>query len=231
MMLRGNKILAIALFFAATSVAGCGSHAGSFDVDDSTGTKWDNLVAMVTFKDKPPQPRPMDAVQCPEIVILNATGAERVYKTGSDTNDSLRHQFSISDVARDCRVENGQMAMKVGVQGNVLLGPAGGPGNYAASIRLVIVRELDQAVVVSKLYHVPATVAAGQTQGPFTLVTEPLSIAYSNTVHDYTVKVGFDSSFDKKKDKSAPAQVQQANAQTSDDKPRRHHRRPAQTQQ
>src|SRR5271155_5028763 len=114
MMLRGNRILAVALLLAATGVAGCGSHSGSFDVDDGAGTKWDNLVAMVTFKEAPRQPRPTDAVQCPEIVILNSTGAERIYKAGSDTNDGLRHQFSISDVARDCRIENGQMAMKVG---------------------------------------------------------------------------------------------------------------------
>jgi hypothetical protein len=233
MMLRCNKIPGIALLLAAAATAGCGTHAGSFDVDDSPNTKWNNLVALVTFKDRPAQPRPMDPIQCPEIFVLNGSSSDRVFNPGSDSNDALRYQFSINDVARDCRVDNGQISMKAGLDGTVLLGPAGSPGNYTTAIRVLVVREVDQAVVVNKLYRVPASIAGGQTQGPFTLVTEPLNVPMSKAVHDYTVKVGFDSAFIQKKDKSQPAGAQQASnlPQPSSDQPHHHHHhRPASDQ-
>lgn len=227
-MLQRNMVSIPILLLAAATLAGCGSHAGSFDVDDGAGTKWNNLVAMVTFKDQPPQPRPMDPEQCPEIFVLNGASADRVYKTGAEGNDALRYQVSIDDVARDCRADSGQISLKVGVQGTILIGPAGSAGSYMAPIRVLVVRTIDQGVVLSKLYKVPANIASGQTQAPFTLVTEPLNVPYSTTVHDFSIQVGFDSAIDnKKRDKNAPAtQAQQASVPaSSSDRPHRYHRR------
>jgi hypothetical protein len=235
-MPRRNKIVTAGVVLASvTVIAGC-SHSGSFDVEDSAGTKWNNLVALVQFKSPPQAPRPTDPIHCPEIFVLEGTSADRLYKTGTDSgNENLRYQYSITDVARDCRVEGGQMAMKVGVQGKVLLGPAGSPGGFSVPIRVVVIREVDQSPIISKLYHTPATIASDQTDGPFTLVTEPLSLPAGGE-HDYTIKVGFDSAMEKKNKPGSDAQTQQASATpqqpASSDQPHRHHRRmnPDQTQ-
>ena len=41
---------------------------------------------------------------------------------------TTRYQVSIGQTARECTPAGGVMTMKVGVQGRILLGPAGGPG-------------------------------------------------------------------------------------------------------
>ena len=40
----------------------------------------------------------------------------------------LRYQATIIRTARECQVNSGVMTMKVGIEGRVITGPAGGPG-------------------------------------------------------------------------------------------------------
>lgn len=228
-MPRRKWSLTATVFLGTGVLAGCG-HIGAFDVEDSGATKVNNLMATVQFKEPPRQPRPTDQIQCPEIVVLEGTSADRVYTPGGpENNATLRYQFSVLDVARDCRIDGDQISMKVGVDGKILIGPAGSTGNYTAPIRVVIVREADQSPVFTKLYHVPTTVTAGETQANFTLVTEPLNVPYSSetAVHGYTVKVGFDSALEKKaKDKAKPQQASATTLpQTANGRPHHHHRR------
>jgi hypothetical protein len=192
---RSHRITGAALFGAAAlSLSACGTPPGSFDVEDSGQTKLSNLQAMVQFKKPGRQPTPIDHVLCPDIVILDGTADDRVYGTGEQTNANLRYQFSLNDVARDCQVNGAQLSLKIGAAGKLLLGPVGSPGNFVAPIRIAIVRDNDQEPIASQLFKVPVTVAAGQTEAPFSLVTEQMTIPYSyaNAQHDYTIKVGFD---------------------------------------
>jgi hypothetical protein len=192
---RLRAAIHLALATAAIGFAGCSSSGGSFDVDEPAQAKWNNLMALVEFKPLPTQPQPTDPIVCPEIQILDGTSADRVYAPGKDqSNESVRYQFSIDDVARGCQINGNQVAMKIGVAGKVLLGPAGSAGTYPAPIRVAIIDLSDGSPVISKLYQVPASVADGQTEAPFTLVTDPLSIpTRPNFAENYTIKVGFDS--------------------------------------
>lgn len=194
---------------AVLSLAGCGRSPGSFDVDQTPQTKLSNLMALVQFKKLPKQPEPTDHVICPDIIILDGTADDRAYGKGDQTNANVRYQFSLNDVARDCKVQGDQISLKVGAAGKVLLGPVGSPGNFIAPIRVAIVRESDQVPIVSKLYRLAVSVPTGQTEAPFDLVTEPLSIPYThaNAQHDYTIKVGFDATGN---DKRGQAMVNQA---------------------
>jgi hypothetical protein len=189
-------------FFATAvlSLAACGHSPGSFDVDDSNQTKWNNLMDMVQFKPIPKSPEPFAPVKCPEIGIQDGTADDRVYASSDDqSNANVRYQFSIANFARDCQVIDKQYQMKIGVEGRVLIGPAGAPGTFDAPIRVAIISRTDGSAAISKLYQVPAVVGPGQTGGPFTLVTEPLSVpvtgAYSD--QDYEIKIGFDSTANK----------------------------------
>jgi hypothetical protein len=222
--------LAIAAVFA---LAGCSRNTGSFDVDDPTQVKVANLMALVQFKPLPKQPKPTDPLVCPEIKILDGTSADRVYAPGSEqSNETVRYQFSIDDVARDCQVSGAQVAMKVGVAGRVLLGPAGSPGAFPAPIRVAIININTETPVVSKLYQVPTSVPDGQTEAPFTLVTDPLTVPVTGQhfALDYTIKVGFDSAGNGKKQPQAETASSDSSAGTtasSDTTPRhgRHHHR------
>ena len=179
----------------ALGLAACSQAPGSFDVVETPQAKLSSLMAMVQFKKAPNQQEPLDHVVCPNIVILDGTADDRVYGSGAQNNANLRYQFSLYDVARDCRVEGNQINLKIGAAGKVLLGPAGTPGNFTAPVRVAIVRDSNQDAVVSKLYRVPADIPSGKSEAPFTLVTDSLSVPYTHphAERDYTIKVGFDA--------------------------------------
>ncbi len=143
----------------------------------------------------PRQPEPTDHVICPDIIILDGTADDRVYGSGDQSNSNLRYQFSLNDVARDCKIDGDKISLKIGAAGKVLLGPVGSPGTFTAPIRIAIVRQADQDPVASQLFQVPVTIASGQSEAPFTLVTDQMSVPYSHTnaQHDYMIKIGFDA--------------------------------------
>ena len=184
-------------FILAASLAallgGCSSRAGNYDAEDNVTTKLGNMLAFNKPDAPAVPPKPRERVDCPEIVVLDGTAAQRSY-TGAASNDTLRYQFSLGDVARECSVQNGQITLKIGAEGKVLLGPAGSPGNFNAPFRIAVVRESDQSPIISKLYTISANIPAGQTQGSFALVSEPLLVPFTqeHAGEDYTIKVGFD---------------------------------------
>lgn len=145
---------------------------------------------------KPPLP-PQNASPsgCPEITVLDGTGAARIMAANAAGNAGLKHQYSITDVARECQLSNNQMVLKVGVEGRVLLGPAGAPGTFDVPIRIAIVNKLDDKPFLSKLYKVAASIPPGQTGAPYTLVADSLVIPFGagRTAQDYSIKIGIDS--------------------------------------
>jgi len=184
-----------AVLIAVLGVAGCAGAPGSFDDPDSGGSTLGNLMAMVQMKKPAPTLVPAERVSCPDIIILDGTADDRVYGKGDAANANLRYQFSLNDVARDCKIEGDKISLKIGAAGKILLGPVGAPGSFTAPVRIAIVRESDQDPIVSKLYGVPVTIPPGRSEAPFTLVTDQLEIPYThaNAQHDYTIKVGFDA--------------------------------------
>ena len=135
-----------------------------------------------------------EPLRCPQIEVLDGTASIRVYNGTDQSNDNVRYQYSMGDVARECSRAGKEIVIKVGVEGRVLLGPAGAPGTFSIPVRIAVRRESDQKPAVAKLYQVAATVAPGQTQGDFTLLSEPLTVPLlqTNADEDYTILVGFD---------------------------------------
>lgn len=132
-------------------------------------------------------------IDCPEIEVLDGTSAMRV---GGDANASVRYQFDITKTARECRIQGNQFAIKVGVAGRLLIGPAGSAGVYSAPLRIVVRDDATQKPVTSKIYRVEATAtAANNLQASFQLVAEPVLLPYVHqaAIDDYTVLVGFDN--------------------------------------
>jgi hypothetical protein len=132
-------------------------------------------------------------LDCPQVEVQDGTAAIRV---GGQDNQSVRYQFEVTQTARECKVEGAQFAIKVGVAGRLLVGPAGSAGSYSAPVRIVVRNDTTSKPVISKLYKVEATAdAASNLQAPFQLVSEPLLLPYEHkwADQDYTVLVGFDS--------------------------------------
>ena len=196
----------IATAALAVTLMALSSMPARADDDDSEGDFLSRMGSSVTNSmggvkklfglGKPPLP-PQSASPsgCPEITVLDGTGAQRVMASNAAGNAGLRHQFSISDVARECRLSNDQMVLKVGVEGRVLLGPAGSPGTFDVPIRIAIVNKLDEKPFLSKFYKVAASIPKGQTGTAYTLVADSLVIPFGagRTAQDYIIKIGIDS--------------------------------------
>ena len=183
---------------AGLVLSGCAATEKLIPSSDSVSATFGNLLA---FNTTHPGPVPSAAhpsdepLRCPALEVLDGTSSYRTYAGADQSNGNVRYQFSMGDVARDCTRSGSDILMKVGVEGRVLLGPAGSPGSFTVPVRIAIRRDSDQKPAVAKLYQVPATIAAGETAGSFTLVTDPVAVPFVS-VHaddDYTILVGFDS--------------------------------------
>jgi hypothetical protein len=130
-------------------------------------------------------------IDCPVIEVQDGTAYVRV---GGEANDSVRYQFDITNTARECHVQGNQFAIKVGVAGHLLIGPAGTPGDYATQLRIVVRRDSDQKPEFSKLYKIEAN-TAGSPQAPFQFVSDPIMLPFvhQQADQDYTILVGFDA--------------------------------------
>jgi hypothetical protein len=130
-------------------------------------------------------------INCPEVTIADAGAALRV---GGPDNPSVRYQFNIGDTARECDPAGpSQAALKIGVKGAVVIGPAGSPGTFNAPLRITVTRDSDKTDVFSQTYRVEAS-TDGVTAGAFRVVTDPIMLPMSTLqLSDvYSISVGFE---------------------------------------
>lgn len=131
-----------------------------------------------------PGEEPDDFV-CPRVEVLDGTAALRAY-TGAQASGTLRHQISIANVARECQVSGNTVTVKIGVEGRVLLGPAGAAGTFTAPVRFVV--KTGDRVLASRVQRVSVTVRAGETGASFVVVEPGLTVAKG----DIDILVGLD---------------------------------------
>jgi hypothetical protein len=127
-------------------------------------------------------------------------------KSGQATAADLRYQLSFGQTARECLVQGGVMTIKVGVQGRVILGPMGTPGQVDVPLRYAVVREGPQPkTIATKFKRLPVTVGPDQTHVQFVDVEEGLSfpVPSRSEVDAYVIYVGFDEIGDKNEKKTA----------------------------
>ena len=160
---------------------------------------------------------------CPEVKIRYGAATlmigDKPGQQGEPNPLNVRYQGSIQRTARECHLAGNIMTMKVGVEGRVITGPAGGPGTIDVPLRVVVVQEsvAKQKVIVSKFERQTVTLNAAVDRAPFTLIDPDISFPLPNPVTDisqYVVYVGFDP---------LGAQMQKKKPVR---KRRRHHRRP-----
>jgi hypothetical protein len=127
-------------------------------------------------------------------------------KSGQATAADLRYQLSFGQTARECLVQGGVMTIKVGVQGRVILGPMGTPGQVDVPLRYAVVREGPQPkTIATKFKRLPVTVGPDQTHVQFVDVEEGLTfpVPSRSEADAYVIYVGFDEIGDKNEKKTA----------------------------
>jgi len=186
---------ALSLAASATlALCGCGGRVGNFDQPEAADSKLGNLLGLKSASAPPAPGVETRRIFCPQIFVLEGTAATQVHSGNPPSNENLRYQSSVDDVARECSLDGERVAIKVGVAGKVLLGPAGAPGSFNVPVRVAVVRQSDNQPVVSKLYRASASIPSGQTYADYTIVSEPLFVPFiqDHTEDDYSIKVGID---------------------------------------
>jgi hypothetical protein len=183
-----------AAVIAAMTLAGCSSSDGTLNVPflaPQAGPAGAALPKGATREsDKIVKlPATAEELDCPEVDVSEGGATARV---GGPDSQSVRYQFDISDVARQCDPQGAQFALKVGVAGRLLIGPAGRPGAYSTSLHVRVTRDADNKSVYDKNISIAAN-TGGADNAAFHIVTDPilLPLTRARLNDDYSITVGF----------------------------------------
>jgi len=189
---------ALALVGFALALAGCGSSnlfkASPLDLFSSSSKATSDKPA----GDGAAATASTD-VECPEVQVR--TGAATLMigsKPGEGEPAALdvRYQGSIIRTARECHVDAGTMTMKVGIEGRIITGPAGGPGTVDVPLRIAVVREgVTPKAITSKFGRETVTIAGAIDRVTFAHVDPDITFPLPRPLGDidqYVVYVGFD---------------------------------------
>jgi hypothetical protein len=153
-------------------------------------------------------------VTCPPVEIRQGASALTIAPAGDRSAMSVKYQASFLREARECTLADGNMVMKIGVQGRVIVGPAGGPGQIDIPLRIAVVQETPGGTkpIVTKFIRIPLAVENNPEGTLFSHVEEAMSFPLPTptaALDDYIVYVGFDpytaAAEDNEKAKPKPA--------------------------
>jgi hypothetical protein len=186
-----------------SSVSSVGSSVGGFFSHRDPNAEGINLGATPDAKQVVVQPTahstdrmkilPVAAqdINCPDVTVADGGAALRV---GGADNASVRYQFNIGDTARECDPAGaGQASIKVGVAGQVVMGPAGAAGTFSAPLKITVTQLSDNKPVFSQTFRAEAS-TNGVAAGPFHIVTDAISVPMPTLqlADLYSITVGFE---------------------------------------
>lgn len=209
--IRRNRLSSYAVLpWLALALAGCSSGSVGTPAGPANGSSF-----FATSSAKSPQAvaGAQPDVNCPVVEVRQGASTLTISPSGDTSTMSLKYQGSFVRAARECAVAGDNMVMKIGVEGRIIVGPGGGPGQIDVPLRIAVVQETasNTTPIVTKLIRVPVTVGAGQGNVPFSHVEEGLSFPLPNpttALDDYMAYVGFDplaaQTQDQQKEKPKP---------------------------
>jgi hypothetical protein len=145
---------------------------------------------------------------CPPLEIRTGTGTLTVSGKPPQTSAAdVRYQLSFGDLARQCVAVGSTLTVRVGVQGRIILGPAGEAGPVDIPLRYAIVSEGgNPKTIFTKFKRLALDVPPGQTNVVFSDIEDGLSVPIPprDDLATYVVYVGFDSMGDAPEKKPPP---------------------------
>lgn len=177
---------------AGLALAGCSAGGGL-----SSFSERFNQAATSGTVAQSSQPAQDSTVRfCPPVDVRPGASSLAFNAAGGEGAMALRYQATLGQTARECQNAGGNLNMKVGVQGRIILGPAGGPGTIEVPLRLALVQEGPSPKTHwTKLYRIPVTISEGVPNVVFTQVEEDITVPMPTGVEleSYVVYVGFDA--------------------------------------
>ena len=202
-IIAGLLMIALAAGGCSTnsaSDASASSDAGSSSITGRMGSLFGSKSSTDGSVANAIAANPVTDIECPDVDIR--TGAATLM-VGSNPGENppaalnLRYQGTIVRAARECAVVAGTVTMKVGVEGRIIKGPAGGPGQIDVPLRIAVVEEGPKPkTVLSKFYRIPVAIG-DEPYTSFTKVDSSIAFPMPNPaglIDSYIVYIGFDPS-------------------------------------
>jgi hypothetical protein len=189
-------------FRLATMVTVCCVVAASPAQSQSLG---DRFKEMFGIKSHPEQTAPAsgatasapDDLTCPPVTIRAGASTYAVGLPGKPASGpDLRYQATIGETARECdyNTDTHQIAIKVGIQGRVIVGPAGAPSTVEVPLRVAVVEDgVSSKTIATKAYTVTVNLS-GDGGGTYSFVSDDIAYPAPQGVaaDRYVFYIGFD---------------------------------------
>ena len=197
----------------ALTLGGCGSSGTSslFSASPLDMFKSSPKATVVSDNANPASVIDTD-YDCPEVKVRAGAATFMIGSKPGEGEPSaldLRYQGSITRTARECHLNGNTMTIKVGIEGRIITGPAGGPGNVDVPMRIAVVQEgVTPKVVASKFGRETVTLSGSVDRVNFTHIADDLSFPLPTPITDistYVVYVGFDPQSAAPEKKKPPA--------------------------
>jgi hypothetical protein len=132
---------------------------------------------------------------CPDVKVRAGASTYAVAAPGKQAAGSdMRYQATITRTARDCNLSAGQITARVGIQGRVIVGPAGAPATVEIPLRVAVVQGgVNEKTITTTVVRTTVSMGEGLSV-PFSVVAEDIVYpAVSADINDsYIFYIGFD---------------------------------------
>jgi hypothetical protein len=132
---------------------------------------------------------------CPDVKVRAGASTYAVAAPGKQAVGSdVRYQATITRTARDCNLNAGQITARVGIQGRVIVGPAGAPATVEIPLRVAVVQGgVSEKTITTTVVRTTVSMGEGLSV-PFSVVAEDIVYpAVSADINDtYIFYIGFD---------------------------------------
>jgi hypothetical protein len=216
----------VVLMLLSACVTGCSSGGSLFGTSDSQpraqatqgfGDRFMSLFGSGAERQTSTQPVGTPAteeVDCPPLSVREGAATLAVNGPGEPSAMNVRYQGTIGRLARECSVANKVMRMKVGIEGHLIVGPAGVPGKVDLPLRLAVVREgAVPQTIMTKTYRKEVMVEPGTGNVDFVQIDDDLSFpmpAQAADIENYVIYVGYDPLVPKKPSPRKPSRKRAA---------------------
>jgi hypothetical protein len=138
---------------------------------------------------------PAPDINCPPVGIRAGASTYAVAAPGKDAvGNDVRFQATITKTARECTKAGGEITARVGIQGRVIVGPAGAPASVEVPLRVAVVQGgVNEKVIATKAYRTNVELGE-QDSVPFSLVVDDLVFPEPSAadIDKYIFYIGFD---------------------------------------
>lgn len=141
-------------------------------------------------------PQQADEPTCPQVAIRFGASTLAVGLPGKPASGTdLRYQASIIRTARDCTLVAGQIKARIGIQGRLIVGPAGAPPSVDVPMRIAVVKEgISPKVIFTKAVRTTVDIPTDASYADFSIVVEDViyPVPPGDDGDSYVFYIGFD---------------------------------------